>query len=89
MFSIIVEEIFEITGRKGIIFIGETSGVIKIGDFIIDNHDKSKKYKIIGLEMVRFSDKDKCLTHNPAIVIDADISKVIELKGKVLKSKYE
>lgn len=86
MFSIEVEEVFQISGRKGITLIGKTSGVISIGDYLIDNNDRANQYKVIAIESVRFTDREKCLTHNPAVIIEADINNSVGLKGKVLKT---
>ncbi len=85
MFSIEVVEVLEICGRKGITLIGRTSGGrIMIGDYLYDNNNKPKKYKVIALESVRYSDLEKSLTHNPAVVIESDLNDSKELKGRVL-----
>lgn len=87
MFTIAVEEVFQISARKGLTLVGKTSGVIKIGDYITDVSDRNKQYKVIGLEMVRYLDKEKNLTHNPAILIECDSTEPIALKNKIFESQ--
>ncbi len=84
MFSIAVEEVFQITGKKGVVLIGCTSGVIKLWDFLVDKQDYSKTFKVIGIEMVRYLDREKNSTHNPAIMIELGTYEPQTLKGKTL-----
>jgi translation elongation factor EF-Tu-like GTPase len=86
MFSIAVEEAFFITGRKGITLFGRTSGTVKIGDYLVEIADRRLSFKVIGIEMVHFTNIDKELSHNPAIMIETDITQPSELKGKFLES---
>lgn len=82
MFSISVEEVFQISSRKGITLIGKTSGIINIGDYIVDSQNRTKQYKVIGLEMVHYLNIEKDFTHNPAIIIEIDTLKSIDQKTK-------
>lgn len=83
IFSFQVENVFNITNRKGVVLIGTSEGFIKNGDFLI-NEDSNKQFKVIGVEMIDFIDKAKSLTHNPALIIDAEYSEAMELKDKTL-----
>lgn len=89
MFSIFVEEVFKISTRKGLILVGKTSGIIKIGDLLIDISDRTKRYKVIGIEMIHYSNKCKNSTHNPGIMIESNNIEFSELKGKVLELEGE
>jgi hypothetical protein len=86
MFSIAVEEAFFITGRKGITLIGETSGTIKMGDYLAEIGVRRLSFKVIGIEMVHFTNIDKELSHNPAIMIETDITEPSGLIGELLES---
>jgi hypothetical protein len=85
IFSFHVEDIFKITNRKGMTLIGTSEGFIKNGDFLIDK-DSKRKFKVIGVEMIDFIDIGKSLTHNPALIINAEYNEALELKGKTLVS---
>lgn len=85
MFSILVEEAFEISNRIGIILLGKTSGVIRIGDYLHDVYNRTYSYKVIGLEMTHDSNIEKQLTHNPGIMIEAGDYEPSEFKGKTLQ----
>ena len=86
MFTINVEEVFQISNRKGITLVGKTSGVVKIGDYLIDVSDRTKSYKVIGIEMLHFTNIDKAINYNPAIMIALNTTEPSELKGKTLES---
>lgn len=85
MFSIKVEEAFKISTNKGITIIGITSGLIKLGDYLVDANNYSDRYKVIGIEMIHFADLEKNLSHNPAILIEQGDYEPLEFKGKTLK----
>lgn len=87
MFSITVEEVVTMSARKGITLIGKTSGIIKKGDYIVDENSSHKSYKVIGIEMVHYINIEKNLTHNPAIMIEKGDSDSFEFKGKTLVSQ--
>ena len=90
MFSIKVEDVFQITNRKGLVLIGLTSlssGVINIGDILTDQQDKTGAYKIIGLEFLNYKNKEKNLTHNPAIIIDLNTYEHKNFIGKTFYSE--
>jgi translation elongation factor EF-Tu-like GTPase len=86
MFSIAIEEAFLITGRKGITLIGKTSGTVKMGDYLVDISDRSKSFKVIGIEMAHFINIDKEISHNPAIMIETHTTDPSDLKGKLLET---
>jgi translation elongation factor EF-Tu-like GTPase len=85
MFAINVEEVFQITSRNGIILLGRTTGVIHIGDYLVDQQDNSKQFKVIGLEMLRYINKDKNFTHNPAVMIELVDLEPSFLNGRTLQ----
>lgn len=84
MFSITIEETFQISTRKGVVLIGKTSGLVKIGDYLVDANDRSSQYKVIGTEMVHYINTEKNITHNPAIMIEQGNYEPLVLKGKIL-----
>jgi len=86
IFTFYVEDAFKITNRKGMTLIGTSDGFIKNGDILINKDSHTRQFKVIGIEMLNFIDKAKSLTHNPALIIDAEYNEAMELRGKTLVS---
>lgn len=87
MFSILVEDAIQISSRRGITLIGKTTGTIKIGDYLVDLNNSIYRYKVIGIEMIHYSNIEKELTHNPAIMIEPGDYEPSEFKGRTLQSQ--
>ena len=89
MFSIQIEAVFEISNRSGLVLVGQTKGIARIGDYLVDDYDMEKQYKIIGLSSINFLDKAKNYTHNPAVIIEKKELKGTDFKGKTLEIKNQ
>ncbi|MGE5626564.1 MAG: hypothetical protein ACM3X7_00440 [Solirubrobacterales bacterium] len=87
MFSILIEEVFQIRNRRGITLIGKASGIISIGDYLFDSDNRNNCYSIIGIEMVHYSSIEKNLTYNPAIIIEPGDYEPSRLIGKTLEAQ--
>jgi hypothetical protein len=66
--------------------VGTSKGFVKNGDTLVNQDCNTRQFEVIGIEMINFIDKAKSLSHNPAIIIDAEYREATELKGKTLVS---
>ena len=87
MFSITVEEVFQVSSRRGTILVGRTVGVVSIGDYLVDIFIKSRRYRVIGFEMLHYTSEERNSTHNPAILIEPGDYEPAKLKGKIFEKQ--
>lgn len=85
MFSIFVEDTFLMGDKASMILIGKTSGDIQNGDYIFEENDKNCSYKVIGIEMVHYTNIEEIGYDNISIMIQLSKGNIPKLKGKTFK----
>lgn len=87
MFSIFVEDTFEISSRRYLILMGKTSGDIKKGDYLFEINNRSRSYKVLGIEMIHYRNIEDICYDNLNVMVELPDCELPEFIGKTLISE--